>query len=83
MSDWTVEDMRSGRTQGNRIYGIRKLRLIEADGVTVYPGQIHERRVSGRLYYATSDGRWFDNAGMPVGQPQKAGADPQDEEPAP
>lgn len=65
----------------DRIYGNLNgdTRLVQKDG-SEYKGKIHKRRksVKGRdgenfytTIYETSDGRWFDNGGMPTEEPSK------------
>ena len=51
-----------------------------------YTGKIHKRRrlikaTDGNSFYSacyeTADGRWFDNAGMPIEAPKRAEAEPE------
>ena len=51
-----------------------------------YTGKIHKRRrlvkgLDGNSFYSacyeTADGRWFDNAGMPIEAPKRAEAEPE------
>lgn len=67
------------RTQGDRIYGIgNKLRLVLADGKTLYQGRIEKKFFYEPGYYGPrtkvpyykADGRWFDSAGIPCADPK-------------
>jgi len=71
-------------TPYDRVYGgLTGQRLIQKDG-TEYTGTLHRKRRlvtahdhssgEGKKFYSTcivtSDGRWFDNSGMPIDQPK-------------
>ena len=65
----------------DRLYGgiTGKDSLVNKDG-TVYSGKVEKKRITvkgsdGNNFfshvYETADGRWFDNAGMPIEAPDK------------
>ena len=75
------EDENGNTIYIDRIYGNLNgdTRLVQKDG-SEYKGKIHKRRKSVRVkdgenffttVYETSDGRWFDNCGMPIEAPDK------------
>ena len=75
------EDENGNTIYIDRIYGNLNgdTRLVQKDG-SEYKGKIHKRRKSVRVkdgenfyttVYETSDGRWFDNGGMPIEAPSK------------
>ena len=75
-----IESNHMGGRWIDRIYQIgvtESLELINKDS-TRYKGKIHRRRISlqnieGQNFFAvayeSSDGRWFDNCGMPINKP--------------
>lgn len=65
--------------RGDRIYGMgNKLRLVLADGKTLYQGRIEKkffyepgyRGQRTKVNYYKADGRWFDSAGIPCAEPK-------------
>ena len=77
-----IESNHMGGLWIDRLYQIgvtESLELINKDS-TRYKGKIHRRRISlqnteGQNFFAvayeSADGRWFDNAGMPIKKPNQ------------
>jgi hypothetical protein len=81
------EDAKGNIIYIDRMYGdlFGGHRLIQKNHKE-YTGKIHKRRrlvkgLDGNSFYSdcyeTADGRWFDNAGMPIETPKRAEAEPE------